>query len=178
MTEGYADASMSTIAARVGGSKGTLYNYFPSKQALFAAFMREECEAEATAAYTLENPDAPVAEALRSIGRKMMRFIFSEKVQALHRLVIAESHRFPELGRTFYEEGPREGQIRLAALIGAWMDAGKLRAADPLRTAEKFADLCKAGLYQRALWNVSIAAETDIDRNVDDAVAIFMAYFG
>ena len=37
LEEGFAAASMSTIAARLGGSKGTLYNYFRSKDELFAA---------------------------------------------------------------------------------------------------------------------------------------------
>ena len=41
--EGFAAASMSSIAARLGGSKGTLYNYFKSKEELFAAYVREEC---------------------------------------------------------------------------------------------------------------------------------------
>src|SRR6202000_3232312 len=43
LEEGYAAASMSTIAARVGGSKGTLYNYFRSKAELFAAVIRDDC---------------------------------------------------------------------------------------------------------------------------------------
>ena len=39
--KGYADASMNEIASRVGGSKSTLYNYFPSKEDLFVATMME-----------------------------------------------------------------------------------------------------------------------------------------
>ena len=42
--EGYAAASMSSIAARLGGSKGTLYNYFRSKDELFEAQVRDGCE--------------------------------------------------------------------------------------------------------------------------------------
>jgi len=38
--DGYEGASMAGIAARAGVSKGTLYNYFPSKAALFAAYVR------------------------------------------------------------------------------------------------------------------------------------------
>lgn len=44
MEEGYAAASMSTIAARVGGSKGTLYNYFRSKAELFVAVIQHQCD--------------------------------------------------------------------------------------------------------------------------------------
>ena len=41
--QGYTAASMSTIAARLGGSKGTLYNYFKSKEELFEAQVRDMC---------------------------------------------------------------------------------------------------------------------------------------
>lgn len=41
LRQGYADASMDGIAAEVGGSKSTLYRYFPSKAALFAAYVEE-----------------------------------------------------------------------------------------------------------------------------------------
>ena len=43
MAEGYGATSMSTIAARVGGSKATLYHYFKSKEELFDAFVRRFC---------------------------------------------------------------------------------------------------------------------------------------
>src|SRR6185369_12570666 len=43
LAEGYAATSMSTIAAKVGGSKGTLYNYFKNKEELFAAMMQRQC---------------------------------------------------------------------------------------------------------------------------------------
>src|ERR1700757_3560624 len=49
LKEGYAAASMSGIAARLGGSKGTLYNYFRSKEELFAAFMTDACGEQANA---------------------------------------------------------------------------------------------------------------------------------
>jgi len=177
LTEGYADASMSAIAARVGGSKGTLYNYFPSKEALFVAFMRQECEVEAEIAHALDHPDDDLAKALKHLGCKLIHFIMSDKIMSVHRLVIAESHRFPELGRTFYAEGPRLGIARFAELFGRWMDEGRLRKADPMHAAEQFSDLCKAGLYQRRLWNVVIPTEADVEANVDRAVAIFLAYY-
>src|ERR1700722_18233744 len=41
--QGYSAASMSRIAARLGGSKGTLYNYFKSKEELFEAQVRDMC---------------------------------------------------------------------------------------------------------------------------------------
>lgn len=175
MTEGYAAASMSTIAARLGGSKGTLYNYFPSKEALFAAFMHQECATEAELAHAIDNPDGDVADTLQAIGRKLMRFLFSEKVQTIHRLVIAEAQRFPEVGRTFYLEGPKAGTLKIAAVLQTFMDEGRLRKADAFHAAEQFADLCKAGYYQRAMWNVAMPTDAELDANVADGVRVFMA---
>src|SRR3954464_10654712 len=43
LKEGYAATSMSEIAARLGGSKGTLYNYFKSKEELFEAYVSRNC---------------------------------------------------------------------------------------------------------------------------------------
>jgi AcrR family transcriptional regulator len=179
LTQGYADASMSEIAARVGGSKGTLYNYFASKEALFAAFMEEECLLEATMAYEINAADEPdVAAALTSVGDRLLRFVLSDKVLAIHRLVMAEAPRFPELGRTFYETGPRRGLVILCEHMARWMDEGRLRRAEPFRAAEQFADLLKSGLHQRRLWSVSDPSEADIARNVSEAVRMFMADYG
>src|SRR6201985_2810443 len=43
LEEGFANASMSTITARLGGAKGTLYNYFKSKDDLFNAYVERRC---------------------------------------------------------------------------------------------------------------------------------------
>lgn len=177
LSEGYTETSMSTIAARAGGSKGTLYNYFPSKEALFAEMVRYECQLEAAAAEGLVDADDDMASALRTLGARMMRFIFSDGVQAIHRVVLAEAPRFPEIGQAFYENGPRMGIERIAGHLERWMEQGKLKPSDPVRASERFGELCKAGLYQRMMWRVEIPTDAQIDANVEEAVAIFLAYY-
>ena len=44
LRDGYGQTSMSSIAADVGGSKTTLWNYFPSKEDLFAAVVDDQVE--------------------------------------------------------------------------------------------------------------------------------------
>ncbi len=179
LTQGYADASMSEIAARVGGSKGTLYNYFPSKEALFAAFMVAECQFEAMMAHEINAADdTDVTSALTSVGGRLLRFVLSDKVLAIHRLVMAEAPRFPELGRTFYETGPRKGLTLMCEHMERWMDEGRLKRAEPFRAAEQFSDLLKSGLHQRKIWSVGAPTEADIERNVTEAVQVFMARYG
>ena len=177
--EGYAAASMSTIAARAGGSKGTLYNYFPSKELLFAALIEAECESELWMTSTLDSEAEDVAGVLTDIGRRFLDFVLTEKVQTLHRLVIAECGRFPELGRAFYENGPRQGIDRLAGWMAREIGAARLAAADTEAMAVVFLDLCKAGLHQRRLWNIEPEpGEAAKAANVAEAVRVFLAAYG
>ena len=179
LQEGYAAASMSAIAARVGGSKATLYTYFPSKEDLFAAIIEAECQQGAAPALDELRRGGEVAVLLTRAGRRFLRFLMSEKVLALHRLVIAESIRFPELGRAFYEAGPQRGQRLLAEFMEGAMQAGQLRREDPLVAAEQFVELCKSGLHQRRLWNVAgEPTDAQIEANVARAVRTFMCAYG
>jgi AcrR family transcriptional regulator len=179
LAEGYAAASMSTIAARVGGSKGTLYNYFRSKEELFEAFIRNECAAEADAAFTIAPEETDVRRALMGLGERVATFLLSDLVVAIHRLVIAEAGRFPELGRALYAAGPKQRVARLGDYLKAQMDAGRLRRADHQRAAEQFIALCRAGLHEARLWNLAERpTPEDIRLNVEAAVSTFMAAYG
>src|SRR6201989_2734894 len=81
--EGYAAASMSTIAARLGGSKGTLYNYFKSKEELFEAYIRETCGRMGGPVFELPDPSdgADLAEVERTLidfGVRFLQFLLSD----------------------------------------------------------------------------------------------------
>jgi AcrR family transcriptional regulator len=177
--EGYAAASMSSIAAQAGGSKGTLYNYFPSKESLFAALIEAECESELWITPNSDAEAADVESVLADIGGRFLNFVLTDKIQTLHRLVIAECERFPELGRAFYENGPRQGISILAGWMASEIEAARLAAGDPEAMAMVFLELCKAGLHQRRLWNIEPEpSEAAKAANVAEAVRIFMAAYG
>lgn len=174
MEEGYAATSMSAIAARVGGSKGTLYNYFPSKEALFQAVMREECSAEAIAMTSLSQ-EGEIGEVLCELGRRFVRFILSDRAVRMHRIVAAESERFPEVGRLFYEEGPERTIQTVAGFLSRRMDERRLRAADPERAAQHLLALLKSAVHQQHLWGMGEAMDdAGIERHVAAAVETFL----
>src|SRR5437763_16491787 len=77
LEEGFAAASMSTIAARLGGSKGTLYNYFKSKDELFAAYVERRCLWQQDQIFEILPGEAPEAALLR-IGRSCLGHILNE----------------------------------------------------------------------------------------------------
>ncbi|HWE47406.1 MAG TPA: TetR/AcrR family transcriptional regulator [Caulobacteraceae bacterium] len=179
LTQGYAAASMSEIAARVGGSKGTLYNYFRSKEELFAAFMVDACQGAANAAYLhLPAADGDLRGGLIDFGELFLTFLLNDQVMAIHRLVIAEAGRFPELGRVFYENGPRKGETKLKAFFDEVASSGKLRPYDTLSLARWFRDMVFCDIYSRALWNVlGEPTPQQIRQHAVEAADIFLAAF-
>jgi TetR/AcrR family transcriptional repressor of mexJK operon len=132
---GYGETTMSSIAAKVGGSKTTLWSYFPSKEELFAAVV-DDIVTQFSQALTVDlPPDGPVEATLRQFATAMMATVLSPPVIALHRVVTGEAQRFPELGATFYQRGPKRGKERLGAYIAVAMADGRLRKGDPILVA-------------------------------------------
>lgn len=176
MQEGFAAASMSSIAARVGGSKATLYNYFSSKEELFTAMVQDQCDRNHAILFDFDAGDGDFIEALRRLGERFVRLMLSDEILAMHRLVIAEAGRFPELGQTLYEAGPKRGHARLSAFLHDHMHRNGLRADDMDRAAAQLMDLCLTDLYRQRLWNVRGAPTAEeVHANVDEALRTFIA---
>ncbi len=181
LEEGYAAASMSAIAARLGGSKGTLYNYFASKEELFKAVIQDQCGCKIALMFgDMTAGDGDVAEGLRKMGVRYATIVLGDEVINFSRVLIGEVGRFPELGRIMYEAGPLQGAKRLGAFMELQIQAGRLRDdLSPLRAAEQFCELCLSGLYRQRLWHVIGQPSAEAIRsNVDAAVKTFMAAYG
>ena len=179
LKEGYAAASMSAIGARAGGSKATLYTYYPSKADLFAAVMADMCGQSRLELTTEADSTSQLPAALRRLGSRYVRLMLSDELVTLHRLVVAESVRFPELGQALYVVGPRLGKATLAERLERFVADGQLRPCDIYRAAGHFFDLCLSGLYRRRLWNLDEPiTEADMDHNVETAAEVFLRAYG
>lgn len=118
LEDGYAATSMSSIAAKVGGSKATLYNYFSSKEELFSAVIEERCRDFQEMLYDADLESQDFRKALTFLGTEAVRWMLRDDSIATYRLITAESGRFPELGRAFYLAGPQKGKEMLAEFFG------------------------------------------------------------
>jgi AcrR family transcriptional regulator len=180
--QGYAATSMSEIAAKLGGSKGTLYNYFRSKEELFSAFITEACQGGAAAFFDPLPPigeGRSVRESLIELGFSLLSFLQTEQLIAVHRVIIAEVGRFPEIGRMFYEAGPRRGELRFAEYFKAAMEAGRLPASDPMVAGQRLKDLVLSDVYLRVLWGVlQRPSEAALREHVVRSVDVFLRAFG
>ncbi|MFH8935979.1 TetR/AcrR family transcriptional regulator [Streptomyces griseosporeus] len=138
LREGFG-VGMDAIAAAAGVSKVTVYNHFGSKEALFSAVISSALDeplggasADALAALA-DAPDlrAALVEAARGWVRAVRA---NEDVAALRRLVAAEQHRFPELGRAWESHGPEGHHPAVAGALRTLADQGRLVVPD-LETA-------------------------------------------
>ena len=175
MAEGYGAASMDAIARAAGVSKATLYAHFAGKEDLFAAIVAAECERHAEVLSATDVDRLEVRAALVLIGRSFLDLILSPQALAIYRVVVAESGRFPELGRAFYASGPSRVLTRLAAYLGRVTEQGALSVPDPLLAAEQFIGMTRGAAYLRRLLGVAVgASEPDPGTVVDSAVEVFM----
>jgi len=182
LAQGYAATSMSEIAARLGGSKGTLYNYFRSKEELFSAFMSDVCVGQAAIYFdpVMKSVEGKsVRESLIDIGVSLLEFLLLEDIIAVHRLVVAEADRFPELGRLFYEAGPHRGEVRFTEYFRQAMAAGRIPEDDPKVVGQRLKDLVMSDVYLRRLWGVAGDLDaTTLRAHVTQSVDIFLRAFG
>ncbi len=173
--DGYEGASMARIAAVAGVSKGTLYNYFDSKAALFTAYVGEKCDQYLGHVFDGANHDGDPAAVLRGIGKRMVQMMLSDIGLAIYRVVIAEAAKFPDLARGFFESGP----ARAIGFMADWLEEetrrGRLSVPDPAFAAEQFFNLCQTRLVlRRKLEMLPDPPESDIDRVVEASIAMFL----
>ncbi len=179
MRAGFEGASVDEIAREAGVSKATLYSYFSDKRLLFMEVAKAECQSQAEAAVDEIDFAAPVDVVLKQAARRMTRFFLSDVGQQVYRIVVAESGRFPELGREFWESGPKQVREILGSYFRAAIERGELKIDDIELAADQFPELCKARLHTRLMIGIQKEfSEEEIDRVIDGAVEMFMARYG
>ncbi|MDB5476394.1 MAG: regulatory protein TetR [Phenylobacterium sp.] len=174
LEQGFAAASMSEIANRLGGSKGTLYNYFKSKDELFEAYVQRRCVVNLDEIYGMDHAGEAVDETLARVGRVYLRRVLSDDNLRHFRLIVAEAERAPEFGRMFYEAGPLRGEQRLAEKMVEWAAKGLIRAPDPMMAAHHFLSLCQNRYFKARLCNyVPELTDAQIEAETKTAIDTF-----
>jgi AcrR family transcriptional regulator len=130
---GLANARLEDIAKRAGVSKGTIYLYFPNKEALFKEMIRQTVVAqlERTERDMVNDRGMSATEQVRVFMRWWWDLMRQPDYQRIHRLVIGELQRFPELVDFFWDEVIVRRQLLLDRLIQRGIDSGEFRQVDP-----------------------------------------------
>jgi AcrR family transcriptional regulator len=174
LERGFSNASMTEVAARVGGSKQTLYSYFSSKDQLFIAMMIEKGAIMIEPLFDKFKNSANLPDALSEFAIGFIRFASNIEILALRRIIYAEGSK-SNLGKLFYENGPKRGWTRIAEEFQRAMDSGHMRHADAWMAVQHFHGLCEAGPIQNLLEGaVTSVHDEDLIHAAEAAVDAFI----
>jgi len=176
--EGYDAASMSTIAARLGGSKGTLYNYFRSKAELFEAYIEETCAQHAEDLFGVPLEGSDLRDVLTRVGERLLSLILSDETTRFFSLVVAAAQQSPATGQIFYDSGYRTGIRRLADYFEQARAEGTIVAEDCHRAAEDFLNLCHGIQIKRVLKVIPLPSAEEIHAEAVHMATIFLRAYG
>ncbi|MBA4747382.1 MAG: TetR/AcrR family transcriptional regulator [Sphingopyxis sp.] len=134
-SHGFSATSMDAVARAAGVSKLTAYRHFGSKDQLFADAVVARC----TAMLGQFDVDRAVPDCARTaligFGHAFLQLILHDEALAVHRLVVTERKRAPQLGRIFHDSAivPTQRSLaRLIASLGLQVDDPALAATDLL----------------------------------------------
>ena len=164
LANGYGAVSMDQVARMANVSKATLYAYFPSKDVLFATIVCDKGTDSPLGEDLFPTHVTDLRAALEAIGYRMLRFMLRERTLAIYRIAIAESARFPELGRAFYENGPVAMTKRFSDWLNLLGEAGHVTVNDTLMATHQFMALMRCGVFFRRSLAIG-PAETEEEIN-------------
>ena len=176
---GFQRTSMSEICTRLGGSKATLYNYFPSKEALFLEVMFQASEADfQNTMLALQTPGDDAAQTLRDFGQRFLGLLYSPNVMAVRRLLVSEGGR-SNIGQRCWEMGPARGNAAIKDFLQLGIERKLLRAADTEIMMHQLLALLEAELLPRFVFqHLPAPTPEEIIQISERAVETFMRAYG
>ena len=131
IAQGYPATSIEQIAAAAGSGKQTIYRRFTSKEGLFIAVIDRQTHRLVEQAEAAGAPCADPVEALRESCRRLFDFAVMPDMIRLHRILVAEASRFPDVGEYVLTNCMAPFRALLNRQLLAAMETGQIRRADP-----------------------------------------------
>lgn len=175
---GYSAASLSMIAARLGGSKSTIYSYFQSKEDLFEAVITAQCRVIEDRADEITDK-LEMFDALTRIEVSISEMIFTEYANRTLQLVVEESVRAPRLAFKFYEVSLKRAELYVIEFMAGANARGLISIPNPTRASNQFIALIRGTRhFKYMLGLIQRPAVTEILDDVKASVELFMCAYG
>jgi TetR/AcrR family transcriptional regulator, regulator of autoinduction and epiphytic fitness len=174
---GYETTSMDRIAARAGVSKRTVYNHFPSKEALFAQILERLLESSVAGLDLAYRGDRPLRPQLLELVQQKLRLLHDDNFIDLARVAIAAAIHSPERAQEMVARmGDREEGLMV--WIHAAAAAGRLKTDDPVFASMQLQGLVKGFAFwpQVTLGQPPLGAAQQ-KQVAESAVDMFLAYY-
>jgi len=129
--KGFAATRSEEVAARAGVSKGTLFLYFPSKEELFKAVVRENISGR----FQEWNREFQTFEGTTSEMVSYCMKVWWERVGAtrasgITKLIISEARNFPDIAAFYQQEVIKPGQDLIRRILQRGVDKGEFEISD------------------------------------------------
>jgi len=159
--KGFSAARIDGIAARAGVSKGLVYVYFPSKEALFEAVVRSTVVPifDRAAALIAADDRMPAPVQLRLMLETVYREMVETDRRRLLHMIIAEGPRFPGMTRFYHQEVITKGRGLLRLLIARGVARGEFAAS----ALGDWPEIVIAPALLAAIWKLLFDAHEPID---------------
>jgi AcrR family transcriptional regulator len=153
--KGFAGTRLDDIAACAGVSKGTLYLYFDSKEALFKAVIQEGI-------VPILEQGAGIIDGFKGRAGDLLRLLINEWWQRIGnthlggvpKLMISEARNFPELAAYYHDAVIMRGRDLMRRTLQRGITSGEFRAVD----VETAIDVIFAPVLMMVIWRYSLGA--------------------
>ena len=182
LDKGYDGTSMDDVAAKAAVSKPTVYKYFSDKERLFAEIVSATTGQidglVRLVAETMAN-ETGVEASLTVLARRFIDALMQPQVLRLRRLVIANADRFPDVGRSWYEQGFERVLATLASSFQSLADRKLMIGGNPLLAAHHFVGLLLWIPINKAMFTGNHHSTSDeLERYAVAAVRAFLSGYG
>ena len=129
--KGFAATRIEEVADRAGVSKGTLYLYYPSKEELLKAVIREHLTNRIQAAIAEAGQHTGShADLLRKLMANWWLRVYNSPAAGVFKLIVTEVRGFPDIAEYYIREVVRPNQQLIGSLLQGGIDAGEFRPVD------------------------------------------------
>ncbi|KPK12680.1 MAG: hypothetical protein AMJ68_01160 [Acidithiobacillales bacterium SG8_45] len=151
--KGFAATKLTEVAARAGVSKGTLYLYFDSKEALFQEMVKETLLPHLEQAeLRVGSHEGSTSDLMYGLCAHWRHNILNTRSAGIPKLVIAEASNFPEMARFYMEKVVDRGTALVERILQRGVDTGEFREMDIANTARAvLAPMIFAAIYDHSL---------------------------
>jgi TetR/AcrR family transcriptional repressor of mexJK operon len=177
LEDGYQAATVEAVAAQAGIAKRTIYNLYGDKDSLFRATILSAIEIADAFSASLATEVRQVGSSMddvHQIARRLAAATLRGPALPLRRLLVMESHRFPELVAEYRQRAPEAVMTALADLFRSLTDRGMLRTADPRIAAEHFAFLVMGADLDRGMFTGSVPSRDRVRTRADAGATAFI----
>lgn len=178
LERGFDAVAVDDLIARVGGSRSNVYGHFGGKEGLFNVAMTNLCAEVAKPLEQMNLTGREPAEVLPCFGRQLLQAALAPRTLALHRLLVNEGRRFPEVAQGMW----KVSYGKAVEILAAWIEEQHKRA-EPTLTDEVPAKALATQFISMVTSDAKLRAASGLvatplpDREVDEIVGHAVSTF-